>query len=276
LVLAVDSNDNSKIVVFKGDKDHAEKDKILKKHGAVKVEDIKETDAVVIRVSSENSLSKDPGIEYIEDDAIVSISKVKEERQAKKPKSKDIQEAEQPEEIIPWGIQYVGAPQMWNTECGEGLKVAVVDIGGDIDHPDLVDNIMGGVVLEADLYAVKALDSYVHGYVSYIVEGIQWCLENDIDIINMSFGLTVDSQLLHESTIEASNVGVEMVAAAGNNYGGECEYPAAYDEVVGVGAIDANRSIANFSAIDGVDAWAPGVQIYSTYIDSDYKNLDGT
>ena len=306
-----DSNNSRKIVVFKGDKDHAEKDKILKKHGAVKVKDIKGTDAVVIRVSLENSLSKDPGVEYIEDDVIVSISKVKEESPAKKPKSKDIQEIEQPEEIIPWGIQYVGAPEMWNTDSGEGLKVAVIDTGVDIDHPDLVDNIIGGVntiskkgsydddnghgthvagiiaavdneigvvgvVPEADLYAVKALDSYGNGYVSDVIEGIQWCMENDIDVINMSFGLTSDSQLLHESVIEAFDVGIEMVAAAGNNYGGECEYPAAYDEVVGVGAVDINGSIAEFSATGGVDVWAPGVKIHSTYYNETYKDFDGT
>jgi subtilisin family serine protease len=309
-----DSNDSRKIVVFKENKGHVDKDIILKKHGAIKVKDIKGTDAVVVRVSSDSSLSKEPGVEYIEDDVIVSISKVKEESPSKKPKPKDIQEIEQPEqpeEIIPWGIQYVGAPEIWETNCGEGLKVAVIDTGVDVDHPDLFGNIKGGtntisrkgsydddnghgthvagiiaavdneigvvgVVPEADLYAIKALDSYGNGYVSDIIEGIQWCIENDIDIINMSFGLTSDSQLLHESVIEAFDVGIEMVAAAGNNYGGACEYPAAYDEVVAVGAVDVNGSIAEFSAIDGVAVWAPGVEVYSTYVDSDYKNLDGT
>jgi subtilisin/minor extracellular protease Epr len=86
----------------------------------------------------------------------------------------------------------------------------------------------------------------------------------------------VDSQFLHESVIEAFDVGIEMVAAAGNNYGGECEYPAAYDEVVGVGAIDVTGSIANFSAIDGVDVWAPGVDILSSYVGETYKDMDGT
>ena len=306
-----DTNSDRKIIVFKENKSQSDKEKILKKHGAVKIKDIKGTEAVVVQVSSDSRLNEDPGVEYVEDDVIVSISKVKEDTSTKKPKPKEIQEIEQPEEIIPWGIEYVGAPEMWETNCGEGLKVAVIDTGVDIDHPDLIDNIKGGtntiskkgsyeddnghgthvagiiaavdneigvvgVAPEAELYAVKALDSYGNGYVSDIIEGIQWCIENDIDIINMSFGLTVDSQLLHEVVIAANNDGIEMVAAAGNNYGGDCEYPAAYDEVVGVGALNIDGSNVGFSAISGVDEWAPGVNIYSTYRSGIYKNLDGT
>lgn len=67
-----------------------------------------------------------------------------------------------------------------------------------------------------------------------------------------------------------------MIAAAGNNYGGDCEYPAAYDEVIGVGAININGNYASFTAIDGVDVWAPGEEIFSSYANASYQVMNGT
>jgi len=201
------------------------------------------------------------------------------------------------------------SPDSDNT--GNGIKVAVIDTGIDVDYPDLMANIKGGynatskkksydddnghgthvagiiaavdnemgvigVAPEADLYAIKALDAYGDGYVSDIVEGIEWCIENDIDIINMSLGMANDSVLLNEAVQDAYSAGILMVVAAGNNYGGDCEIPAAYDEVIAVGAIKTDGSIADFSAINGVDAWAPGVDVYSTYINDIYIDFDGT
>lgn len=61
-----------------------------------------------------------------------------------------------------------------------------------------------------------------------------------------------------------------MVAAAGNSYGGDCEYPAAYEEVISVGALNEDGTISALSAIHGVEVWAPGIRIYSTTLDGDY------
>ncbi len=91
----------------------------------------------------------------------------------------------------------------------------------------------------------------------------------------MSFGTTKDSQSLHDAIIKPSQAGIIMVAAAGNNYGGACEYPANYAEVISVGAIDEGGNIASFSAITGVDTWAPGTGIYSTGIDGGYVEMGG-
>ncbi len=80
----------------------------------------------------------------------------------------------------------------------------------------------------------------------------------------------------HDAVIKASQAGIIMVSAAGNNYGGAWEYPASYPEVISVRAIERSGSIADFSAITGVDTWAPGVGIYSTGIDGGYVEMDGT
>lgn len=65
-----------------------------------------------------------------------------------------------------------------------------------------------------------------------------------------------------DAIIKTNQAGITIVAAAGSNYCGRCEYSATYPEVVSVGAIDGNGNTANFSVIDGVDVYAPSVSVY--------------
>jgi subtilisin family serine protease len=68
-----------------------------------------------------------------------------------------------------------------------------------------------------------------------------------------------------------------LVAASGNDATNQPSYPAAYEEVMSVAAVDHNRQRADFSNFgDYVDVAAPGVDIPSTYIHSDYAALSGT
>ncbi len=133
-----------------------------------------------------------------------------------------------------------------------------------------------GMVADADIYAIKALDSNGEGYVSDIIEGIDWAIKNDLDILNMSLSSTNDSESLHDIIRKVNADRIVMVASAGNNYGGASEFPAAYPEVISVGARDENGLIADFSALEGVDVYAPGVNVYSNYINDGYLSMDGT
>ncbi len=74
----------------------------------------------------------------------------------------------------------------------------------------------------------------------------------------------------------APDAGLIVVAAAGNNNGGSTVYPAAYEGVISVNAIDDRDIIASFSAKGKIDFTAPGVDICSTYLDNSYVNLSGT
>lgn len=62
---------------------------------------------------------------------------------------------------------------------------------------------MMGVAPRALLYPVKAFDHSGSAYVSDIVLGIDWCVQNRIDVINMSFGMKTRSKALHNVVIKA-------------------------------------------------------------------------
>jgi len=50
-----------------------------------------------------------------------------------------------PNEVIDWSIHLVLAPEVWKITRGEGVTVAVLDTGIDVNHPDLKENIAGGM-----------------------------------------------------------------------------------------------------------------------------------
>ena len=128
----------------------------------------------------------------------------------------------------------------------------------------------------ANLYAIKVLNANGSGYLSDVIEGIQWATANNMQVINMSLGTGSNIQSMHDAVIAAKNFGVVVVAAAGNS-GGSVLYPAAYPETIAVSATDQNDELAWFSSYGPeVDLAAPGVNIYSTYKGSNYATLSGT
>ncbi len=79
--------------------------------------------------------------------------------------------------------------------------------------------------------------SQLREVLSDIIEGIQWAVNNGMQVANMSFGGSSDVQSMHDALISAYNAGMVLVAAAGNS-GGAVGFPAAYPEVIAVSATD--------------------------------------
>lgn len=97
-----------------------------------------------------------------------------------------------------------------------------------------------GVNPTVDLISAKVLDENNETTVERVIQAIDWAIEKDSDIISMSFGMKEDSEKLHRAIRKAHRAGLLLVAAAGND--GETEYPAAYKEVMSVGAVDSVAS----------------------------------
>lgn len=111
------------------------------------------------------------------------------------------------------------------------------------------------------------------------IDGIFYAIQVGADIINMSFGTPVNSQVMQNMINQAAAQDIVLVGAAGNDGVSSPFYPAAYPQVISVGAtgvIDDVPFFSNFGST--IDVMAPGVDIYSALIDGNntYGNLTGT
>ncbi|MEZ0290283.1 MAG: S8 family peptidase [Sulfolobales archaeon] len=148
-----------------------------------------------------------------------------------------------------------------------------------------------GVSPNVTLYAVKVLNDAGYGTYSDVAEGIVLAVKgpdgivntsDDAKILSMSLGGSSDSNILRDAVEWAYSNRAIIVAAAGNSGDGDPStdnilYPARYDHVIAVGAIDQNYNVPSWSS-DGpeLDVVAPGVNIYSTYKNGDYAYMSGT
>jgi subtilisin family serine protease len=127
------------------------------------------------------------------------------------------------------------------------------------------------------LMAVKVMNESGEGTDAMVASGIRWAVDHGADLITMSLGVEGTSMTLSNSVTYARSRGVVMVAAAGNDGTSVVSYPAAYPEVIAVGATDDTNRRASFSNYgSNLDLVAPGVMIYSTQGGSGYQYLSGT
>lgn len=97
----------------------------------------------------------------------------------------------------------------------------------------------------------------------------------------MSFGTIIESEILKQVIKDADDAGILMVAAAGNQgeseQGSTVEYPAAYDEVIAVGAINSEGRISDISSVgEEIDLFAPGETIPATGYFGEVIETSGT
>ena len=214
--------------------------------------------------------------------------------------------------LMPWGVKAIHAPQAWSKSTGVHVKIGVIDTGADYRHPDLRHSLASGInllhrgLLPLDdnghgthiagtlaaaggtrgmmgvaprslLYPIKAFDHNGSAYVSDIVLGIDWCVQNKIDLINMSFGMKSRSKALHDVVLKAYHAGIAIIASSGNDGKRGGDYPARYTEAIAVGAIDKKRQVAGFSNRGPyIDVYGPGEGVPSCWLREGYKEMSGT
>ncbi|WJE14999.1 S8 family serine peptidase [Halobacillus sp. ACCC02827] len=192
--------------------------------------------------------------------------------------------------------------------------VAVVDSGVNASHPDLKGQVIKGTNLlesgqnptdhyghgthvagligavtnnktgvaslskgDVRIMPVKMMEEN-EGSVSDLIDGIEYAVDHDADIINLSLGTYTYRSSLEEAVQYAVEHGVLVVAAAGNDEKNDTLYPAAFDQVVAVGSYDLNKkekaSFSNYGA--DIDVVTPGTDLISTYLQDDYEYMEGT
>ena len=112
---------------------------------------------------------------------------------------------------------------------------------------------------KADLLIAKAISDDGSGTDSTIADAVDWCVDEGADIISLSLGgsqgfgsgfFTTDQ--LEDSVQEAIDLGVYVVAAAGNDGeddDGDVESPGSVEDVICVGAVTRTSSIWSGSSV---------------------------
>ncbi len=234
--------------------------------------------------------------------------------------------------IVGWGQKAMRLDQLPATYRGQGIKIAIIDSGAATTHDELnriragfdivnkkttpdtwnedtlghgshCAGVVGGADLafgirgfapEAELHACKLFPG---GQVSQLIDALEYCIEKQIDVVNLSLGGAEPSEALEQQIQRAKRAGIACIVAAGNS-GGPVQYPASSPHVLAVAAVgkldefppdsyhaqtlsqnvDANGYFtASFSCFGPqVGVCAPGVAITSSVPPNNYAAWDGT
>ncbi len=212
-----------------------------------------------------------------------------------------------------WQLQLINADAGWNLETyGNDIKVAVID-SGCFEHEDLKNNLLEGknyltgttdvtdnnghgthvsgiiaaemndigivgVAPKAKIVPLKCFDPSHDTYVEDILDAIYDAVNvYGCKIINMSWGVTTDDPFLKEAIDYAHSKGAILIAAVGNDNSTTLYYPAAYENVIGVSSVGADKTKSSFSHYNkSVLVTASGEKVKSTYKDGGYAFMQGT
>jgi subtilisin family serine protease len=253
--------------------------------GATVVLDLAAHNAVAARIpdAALQGLQRNPNIEYIETDQKRFVS------------------ANEYEPDVPYGITMVQADLLSEAAISD-KTLCIIDSGIDIDHPDFVGNnidgtsdsgtgdwfkdenhhgthVAGTIMAAANatgvvgvnpdgvlnVHIIKVFDANGWAYSSNLIAALGACEDAGADVVSMSLGGTFKSRSEQKAFDAADGRGVLSIAAAGNDGNTRKSYPASYDSVVSVAAVDSNKVIADFSQQnDQVELAAPGVAVLST------------
>lgn len=203
-------------------------------------------------------------------------------------------------ELLPYGLSMVQGDKV---RYMGGKQVCIIDSGYSLGHPDLpvngvtgaedggagpwyedqlshgthvtgtiaaLQNGAGSVGIVSDesleLHIVRVFNGRGDfAYASDLAGAIEDCREAGSSIVSMSLGGPFSSHLEQRAIDRISRENVLLIAAAGNSGAAQHSYPASYDSVVSVAAIDDHKSHAGFSQRSAqVELAAPGVNVFST------------
>lgn len=188
-----------------------------------------------------------------------------------------------------WALTAIGAPPAWTVTDGDGVTIAVVDTGVDLDHPDLVDRLVPGwdfvdgddepddphghgthvagiaaasadgnggmgVAPAASIMPLRVLDEQGSGDDADIAAAIDWAVEHGADVINLSLGDTgilgrISKGGVVNQSIRTATDAGVIVVAASGNEGATGRQYRLGVEVVVVNATDRDGTVAAFSNV---------------------------
>ena len=201
----------------------------------------------------------------------------------------------------------------WGVTTGKGVTVAVIDTGVKANHEDLpnlrrvevtngkdslglddatghgthVAGIIGaamgngkggaGIAPGATILSLRVVNAAGYIYDSALIAALRTAVKNGAQIVNISIGGTAYNAVFQKVINEAAEAGVTVVAAMGNDGTNCLNYPAGYDNVIGVVSVDRTNNRASGSSYGTWgDVAAPGAAVWSTTNNGSYGPKSGT
>ena len=194
-----------------------------------------------------------------------------------------------------------------NSSWGEGVTIAVIDTGvtahialpsdirqitvdginidgGTHGHGTAVTSLIvgehsriPGIAPSSTPVSIRVAGAEGDSNSFFLAEGILAAVNAGAQVINISMGSQGDSTIVREAVAFAQESGAVIVASAGNDGFSQISFPAAYDGVISVGAIDAVGSHLNFSnTSDNLSITAPGYEALAAWTDDAAISFTGT
>ncbi|WP_254504404.1 S8 family serine peptidase [Duganella vulcania] len=169
-----------------------------------------------------------------------------------------------------WGQKAMRLDQLPGNYRGQGIKIAIIDSGAATTHDNLrgikfgldvldktnpegwkVDALghgthCAGVIAAADIATgihgfapdaeVHACKLFPGGQIGQLIAALEYCIDKQIDVVNMSLGGAEVSEALEQQIVRAKRAGIACIVAAGNS-GDTVEYPASSPNVLAVAAV---------------------------------------
>lgn len=270
--------------------------------------------ATVVHVSGPPGLDPAALVTRAPDEAVTVPNDVYTGAQAELRPLAEPATGDDPYRPLQWGLERSGAARAWPTSDGHGARVALLDSAPDAGHRDLAGvrlaplpdtpgpaapgthgTLMAGVVRAvarngfgiagiapgADLVGIpvcrpRGASASDECRLFELLRGVDVAWGQGAQLLNLSL-VGPPNRLLRKAMDRMDELGVVVVAAAGNEGTAEPRYPAAYPSVIGVGAVDRNGApYARGNRGASVEILAPGVEILSTVPGGSFAFGDGT
>ena len=203
-----------------------------------------------------------------------------------------------------WVLQSLNIPYLHSRGItGKGVKVAVIDsrvssipnkltIAKTVSfctndnsgvHGYNVASIIGskefGVAPDSDIYSLEVGDTTGEDTMETVISAIDWCIQNNIDIINLSMGFMTYYEPLKNKCYEAYSKNITIVCASGNNgkFGGTVGYPAKYFSCISINNVNKNGVLAETSSYgNSIDFTSYGESIFAYDKNGNKISVSGT